>query len=166
VAANGTPRVATIGVYGFDASSFLAALREGGVTLVLDVRQRRGVRGREYAWANSLRLQALLAQAAVGYLHLPQLAPTTQLRALQYLADDRAGVGKRSRVALAAEYIDGYTREILEVADLSAVVDLLPASGVAALLCVERDPGACHRSLVAARLARDYGASVVDIVPE
>jgi uncharacterized protein (DUF488 family) len=165
VAANGALRVATIGVYGFDASSFLAALRGAGVVLVLDVRQRRGVRGREYAWANSRRLQPLLAEAAVDYLHLLELAPTTELRALQYLADDRAGVGKRSRQALAPEYIDGYTREILDVADLRSVVALLPAHGVAALLCVERDPAACHRSLVAARLAREYGASVVDIVP-
>ncbi|HEY1777475.1 MAG TPA: DUF488 domain-containing protein [Solirubrobacteraceae bacterium] len=165
MAATGAPRVATIGVYGFDASSFLGALREAGVTLVLDVRQRRGVRGREYSWANSLRLQALLAQAEVGYQHLPQLAPTTQLRALQYAADDRAGVGKRSRVALAPEYTEGYTREILDVADLDAVAALLPAEGLAALLCVERDPQACHRSIVAAALAREYGARVVDIVP-
>ena len=50
------PRVATIGVYGFDADSFLAALRDAGVTLLLDVRQRRGVRGPQYAWANSKRL--------------------------------------------------------------------------------------------------------------
>jgi uncharacterized protein (DUF488 family) len=156
--------VATIGVYGFDAESFLAALREGGVSLVLDVRQRRGVRGREYAWANSRRLQALLAAAAIGYRHLPALAPTSELRALQYRADDRAGVGKRSRETLAAEYVDGYTREILDPADLDSVVAELPADGLAALLCVERDPPACHRSLVAARLARDYGASVVDIV--
>jgi uncharacterized protein (DUF488 family) len=165
VAANGTPRVATIGVYGWDSESFLAALRGAGVSLVLDVRQRRGVRGREYAWANSRRLQALLAGAAVGYLHLPALAPTSQLRALQYRADDRAGVGKRSRVALAPEYIDGYTREILDPADLGAVAALLASERLAALLCVERDPAACHRSLVAARLARDYGAGVVDIVP-
>jgi uncharacterized protein (DUF488 family) len=165
VARNGAPRLATIGVYGFSAETFAAALREASVALVLDVRQRRGVRGSQYAWANSLRLQRLLAGAGVGYRHLPQLAPTTQLRQLQYRADDRAGVGKRSRVKLAPEYSEGYTREILDAADLDAVLAALPAQGVSALLCVERDPGACHRSLVAARLARDYGASVLDIVP-
>ena len=52
-----------IGVYGFDGDSFLQRLREANVRLLLDVRQRRGVRGPEYAWANSLRLQAALAHA-------------------------------------------------------------------------------------------------------
>lgn len=57
----------TIGVYGFDASSFLDSLNKGGVSMLLDVRQRRGVRGTQYAWANSQRLQASLAAAGIGY---------------------------------------------------------------------------------------------------
>lgn len=44
-------KVATIGVYGFDGASFLYRLRSANVGLLLDVRQRRGVRGPEYAWA-------------------------------------------------------------------------------------------------------------------
>jgi hypothetical protein len=64
-----TLRVVTVGVYDFDVESFLHRLRQADVRLLLDVRQRRGVRGPEYACANSLRLQA----------------------------DDRQGVGKRSR---------------------------------------------------------------------
>ena len=40
-------RMATIGVYGFDGESFLQRLREANVRLLLDVRQRRGVRGPE-----------------------------------------------------------------------------------------------------------------------
>jgi uncharacterized protein (DUF488 family) len=72
--------VATIGVYGFTAGSFLDALSEADVALLLDVRQRRGVRGSEYAWANSLRLQAALAEASVDYRRHPELAPTTELR--------------------------------------------------------------------------------------
>ena len=41
------PTVATIGVYGASLGTFLDALLGADVTLVLDVRQRRGVRGRE-----------------------------------------------------------------------------------------------------------------------
>jgi uncharacterized protein (DUF488 family) len=63
--------VVTIGVYGWTLEAFLDALREAGVGLVLDVRQRRGVRGPEYAWANSQRLQAALAEAGIGYRHHP-----------------------------------------------------------------------------------------------
>lgn len=43
----------TIGVYGFDSASFLARLTAAEVSVVIDVRQRRGVRGPDYAWANA-----------------------------------------------------------------------------------------------------------------
>ena len=74
-----TPSVVTIGVYGFDQGTFLTALEDAGVGLVMDVRQRRGVRGREYAWANSARLQAALADAEIEYRHHKELAPTRSI---------------------------------------------------------------------------------------
>jgi uncharacterized protein (DUF488 family) len=157
--------VATIGVYGFTAEAFLASLRQAGVRAVLDVRQRRGVRGREYAWANSKRLQAALAEAGIEYRHHRELAPTTELRRLQYREDDRLGVGKRSRERLAPSYVERYLAEILDRADLDAVVAALPPDGPAALLCVERDPEACHRSLVAERLASEHGVAVTHLRP-
>lgn len=159
------PRAATIGVYGFSGEEFLKALRAAEVLLLIDVRQRRGVRGREYAWANSRRLQAALAEAGIAYEHWPSLAPTTELRHLQYEEDARQGVGKRSRVELAPAYVERYTREILDQADLEALVARLPADGAGALMCVERDPEACHRSLIAARLADDFGVAVSHIRP-
>lgn len=158
-------KLATIGVYGFSAATFLAALEDAGVGLLLDVRQRRGVRGPEYAWANSQRLQAALAAAGIAYEHHLELAPTTELRQLQYAADDRAGVGKRSRAELAPEYSRRFLGEILDHADLGAVADAIEEAGTAALLCVERDPEACHRSLVAERLARTHGFARVDLRP-
>jgi len=68
-------RVLTIGVYGWDLDSYLAALAAAEVELLLDVRQRRGVRGREYSWANSLRLQQALGQAGISYHHHKELGP-------------------------------------------------------------------------------------------
>jgi uncharacterized protein (DUF488 family) len=148
--------IATIGVYGFDRDSFLEALADARIDLLLDVRQRRGVRGSEYAWANARRLRVALDEAGIGYTHLKELAPTTELRQLQYEADARLGEGKRSRTVLAPEYTRRYTEEILEPADLDPIVKWIGASS-AALLCVERDPEACHRSLIAMRLERDWG---------
>ncbi len=167
------PGMVTIGVYGFDGESFQQRLRHADVRLLLDVRQRRGVRGPEYAWANSLRLQAALAQAGIAYEHHPELAPTTELRRLQYAEDDRQGVGKRSRRELAAEYIRRYTTEILDRVDLTPVVSALPnigaaelpISGTAALLCVERDPEACHRSLIAQRLTEQHHVMIEHLRP-
>ncbi|MEV0285400.1 DUF488 domain-containing protein [Kribbella sp. NPDC050820] len=158
-------KVVTIGVYGFDAESFLQRLLDADVRLLVDVRQRRGVRGPEYAWANSLRLQAALAQARIAYEHHPELAPTTELRQLQYAEDDRQGVGKRSRVQLAPEFIHRYTTEILDPTDLNSLVSALPSAGAAALLCVERDPEACHRSLITQRLTEQYDVAVDHLRP-
>ena len=161
----GVRTVVTIGVYGFDQAAFLAALARARVKVLLDVRQRRGVRGSEYAWANAARLQVALADAGVEYRHHKELAPTTELRRLQYAEDERLGVGKRSRVELAPEYRDRYTREILDEVDLQPIVASLPADGAAALLCVERDPEACHRSLIADRMAAEHGVSVRHLKP-
>lgn len=156
--------LATIGVYGFDGSSFIRALKEAGVSLVLDVRQRRGVRGSEYAWANARRLEAALAEAGIGYSHLPELAPTTEMRQLQYREDERRGEGKRSRTELAPEYVRQYTEQVLDRVALEPIVNWI-GSKHAALLCVERDAEACHRSLIAARLARDHGFEIEHLKP-
>ena len=156
---------ATIGVYGFTADGLLETLGTANVRQLIDVRQRRGVRGREYAWANAKRLQAALAEAGIDYRHHKELAPTTELRNLQYREDARQGVGKRSRTELAPEYVERYTREILDRVDLTPIVEGMPADGVSALFCVERDPEACHRSLIAERLATELGLPVVHLRP-
>ena len=158
-------RVVTIGVYGWTLEGFLEALAAADLRVLIDVRQRRGVRGPEYAWASAVRLQSALAQVGVLYRHHIDLAPTTELRHVQYAEDARRGVGKRSRVALAPEYRARYEREILDHADLPALLRELPAQGAAALLCVERDPEACHRSLIASRLAHCHGMAVTHLRP-
>jgi uncharacterized protein (DUF488 family) len=158
-------RIATIGVYGWTLDGWLDALRAADTRLVLDVRQHRGVRGSEYSWANAQRLEAKLAEAGIPYEHRKELAPTTELRRLQYREDDRVGVGKRSRVGLAPEYVERYNREILGQVDLRPIVEALPADGSLALMCVEREAEACHRWLVAARLASEFGLHVTHLTP-
>ncbi|MFL5872014.1 MAG: DUF488 family protein [Solirubrobacterales bacterium] len=159
------PTLRTIGVYGFDRDSFLSALSAAGVDLLLDVRQRRGVRGSEYAWANAKRLQAALAEAGIGYSHLKELAPTTEMRQLQYAEDEKRGEGKRSRTVLAPAYVERYTAEVLDQVDLEPVVKWIGSSSPA-LFCVERDPEACHRSLVAERLRNEFGFETEHLRPE
>jgi uncharacterized protein (DUF488 family) len=161
----GAAAIVTIGVYGFDLQAFLDALRTADVRLLIDVRQRRGVRGSRYPWANARRLQAALAEARIAYSHHRELAPTTELRHVQYAADAQLGVGKRSRAVLDREYRERYVHEILERADLDGLVVELPAGAASALFCVEADPEACHRSLIAERLAQRYGLAVAHLRP-
>lgn len=157
--------IATVGVYQSSLDDFLETLGRYRVAVVVDVRQRRAVRGREYAWANARRLQAALKQAGIEYRHLKAMAPPTELRQLQYREDDRLKVGKRSRIELAEEYRRRYLREVLDRVDLGAILESLPDEATSALLCVERDAPACHRSLIAVRLHAQYGVPIVNLVP-
>ena len=86
------------------------------------------------------------------------------MRQLQYAEDAKLGEGKRNRTVLAPSYVERYTEEVLDQVDLDPVVRWIGDSS-AALLCVERDPEACHRSLIAERLERDWGFEVEHLRP-
>ena len=94
-------KIVTIGVYGFDAESFFAALQRAGVDTLCDLRRRRGVRGSEYAFANRTRLEARLAALGIRYVHRLDLAPSNPLRQRQYAVDAVEGISKRQRSVLA-----------------------------------------------------------------
>jgi uncharacterized protein (DUF488 family) len=158
-------KLVTIGVYGFDGESFFAALQRAGVDTLCDIRRRRGVRGSEYAFANRIRLEARLATLGIRYVHRLDLAPSNPLRQRQYAVDAVEGVGKRQRTVLAPSYIAGYQQECLAVFDSRQFAADLGDARVVALLCVETAPAACHRSLVAARLAQDLGLPVEHLLP-
>jgi uncharacterized protein (DUF488 family) len=148
------PRIVTIGVYGFGEEEFFAKLRAAGIDCFCDVRQRRAVRGSDYAFANSQRLQARLAAMGIRYLHLKELAPSPQLRQTQYAADKRTHTGKRDRSVLDPAFAAAYRAAHLADFSPQAFVAALPTEvKVVALFCVERAPEACHRSLIAAELA-------------
>ena len=159
-------RALTIGVYDWDAASFLRALRGAGAETVLDLRRRRGVRGREYAWANARRLQAMLAEAGIGYEHLIELAPTNEMRSALYASAAARGESQRTRTTLTEEYRREYARAILGRVDLERLLAGYGRECTAALMCVEALPAACHRSLVAAELREHHGVAVQDALPE
>ncbi|HCR48249.1 MAG TPA: DUF488 family protein [Rhodothermales bacterium] len=51
-------------------------LRLHEIDILVDVRRRRGVRGKAFAFANRARLESQLAKEGTAYLSLPELAPT------------------------------------------------------------------------------------------
>jgi len=156
----------TIGVYGWDAERFFAAIQAVGVDTFCDIRERRGVRGAEYAFANSVRLQDRLAEMGIRYIHRRDLAPSQEVRGQQYAADRAAHTAKRQRAALSPAFAEAYLRERLRDFDSTAfVADLGEQARIVALFCVEREPAACHRSLLADRLARDLDLSVRHLLP-
>lgn len=159
-------KVVTIGAIGYSAETFFAALQAAGVDTLVDVRRRRAVRGRDYAFANSQRLQAGLTERGIRYLHRLDLAPPADIRRRQTDADKAAGVAKRQRVAISPLFVEAYEREVLGNFDPRSLRDELPDdAAVIALLCVERLPSACHRSLLAERLGREWDVEVEHLIP-
>lgn len=161
------PSFVTIGVYGSDEASFFAALQEAGVDTFVDIRARRGVRGAAYAFANSQRLQARLARLGIRYVYRPDLAPSQEMRGQQYTVDKANKTAKRQRTVLDPAFAAAYRQERLADFDSRQLItDLGPEARVVALFCVEREPAACHRSLLAASLQRDLGVEVRHLLPE
>jgi uncharacterized protein (DUF488 family) len=161
-----TPVIVTIGVYGFAEASFFDALQRAGVDTFVDIRGRRGVRGADYAFANSQRLQARLAELGIRYLHRLDLAPGPETRSQQQAADRANKTAKRQRSVLDPAFAAAYRQERLSGFDSQQfVAGLSLQARVIALFCVEREPAACHRSLLAARLQRDLGAEVRHLLP-
>lgn len=161
-----TPEFITIGAHGWEAEQFFAALIAARADTFCDLRARRGVRGREYAFANSQRLQARLVELGIRYLHRPDLAPSAATRAEQYAADAATHTAKRQRTILSPEFVASYRRERLAGFDSAGfAADLGAEARVVVLFCVEREPAACHRSLLAERLAHDLGAGVIHLTP-
>ena len=161
-------RIITSGVYGFSEDAFFKKLQQAGVDTFCDIRWRRGVRGREYAFANSGRLQKRLAVLGIRYLHFRELAPSPELRRRQTDADKAAGIDKRKRTTLGETFIAGYHEAMSAFNSRKFIESLGSETKTAALFCVERDPAACHRSLLAARLQQDLGADieVVHLTPD
>ena len=154
------PKVITLGVYGWSADDFFAALQAAHVDLFCDIRRRRGVRGRDYAFVNSKQLQARLSELGIAYRHLLELAPSDAVRQVQYAADDASKTAKRQRIGLDPAFIHAYEQHILTDFSPQAFLASLPNDvKTIAFFCVERAPEACHRSLVAQSFA-ELGAEV------
>ncbi|MDD9972673.1 MAG: DUF488 domain-containing protein [Candidatus Poribacteria bacterium] len=159
-------KIITIGVYGFDETGFFDALCQAGVDTFCDIRNRRGVRGATYAFANSKRLQARLAELGIRYIYRKDLGPTKTVREKQTAADKATKTAKRKRTTLGEAFIEAYHTECLAEFEPQSLLDELESDAkVVALFCVETAPEACHRSLVADKLAQAFNLEVEDILP-
>lgn len=139
----------TIGYEGATQGEVIAALGRAGVRRVIDVRQLPLSRRPGFSKAS---LAASLAAHGIDYVHL---------RALGTPKPGRDAAKKGDRATLEAVYAGQL--ELPEAQAEAARMRALAAEMPSALLCFERDPCACHRTLLLA--AEGEGAEVVDLVP-
>lgn len=156
----------TVGVYGSTEQEFFEKLLKNEIDTFIDIRRRRAVRGPQYSFANSNKLQDKLANSGISYMHILELSPTNEIRNMQYAEDEKSGTSQRKRQSLSKVFISAYKNQILKHYSLDSLISELKAIGSkrAVLFCVEKNPGACHRSLVAEKLERDYNMKVVHLL--
>jgi uncharacterized protein (DUF488 family) len=159
-------RLVTIGAYGFDREAFFLRLQAAQVDTFVDVRQRRGVRGAEYAFVNSMQLQRRLAELDIRYVYIQELAPTKEIREIQKRHDLCHGIAKRSREQIGDAFAEEYRQRILSGYLVENFLNMIgPEAKVVALFCVERLPVACHRSLLSEYLRSGLDVPVEDLIP-
>jgi uncharacterized protein (DUF488 family) len=144
--------LATIGYQGTTVPDFLAALEEGKVEIVVDI---RAVASSRRPGFSKSALAAHLATRGIDYLHLRGLGTPAEGRAAA-----RAGRHQRMRTIYNAHLRTAGAR-----AELDALVELVRSGRRACLLCFEADPAHCHRSIVAGRLARRLPLRVRHLAP-
>jgi len=140
-------RLFTIGYEGATVPEFLTALQNAGVERVIDVRAIPNSRRPGFS---KTPLRNALAEEGIDYVHL---------RALGTPADGRAAARAGRDTDLKRIYAGQL--ELPEAIAQSAQMLDLAAEMPSALLCYERDPAHCHRTLLIEAVARD--AEVVDL---
>lgn len=159
-----TVRLFTIGVYSKTEAQFFNQLIAAKIDTFCDIRNRRGMRGALYAFANSRRLQQKLASLGISYYHFRDLSPSDVARRAQKIHDAAVGMRKRARSELSPEFKRLYNEQSLARFNSSEFLERLrPETRKLVLFCVEADQRACHRSLLGDRLSADLGLSVTHL---
>lgn len=135
--------VFTIGYEQATVTDFIAALTSAGVARVIDV---RAVAASRRPGFSKTALAANLREAGIAYEHLRALGTPKEGRE----AARRGDVAGLERVYSAQ-------LELPEAQAQTAILLDRVAVAPTALLCYERDPAQCHRTLLLAAVAPDVG---------
>jgi uncharacterized protein (DUF488 family) len=132
-------RIFTIGYEGTTVPEFIAALRKAGVERVIDVRALPLSRRPGFS---KTPLRGALAEAGIEYVHLKALGTPAEGRAA-------ARAGRHADL----ERIYAGQLELPEAMAQSAQMLELAREKPSALLCMEREPAHCHRTLLIGAVA-------------
>src|SRR3954468_15452337 len=134
-------RIFTIGYEGATMDEFIGALQRAGVERVIDVRALPLSRRPGFSKTS---LKGALEEAGIEYLHLKALGTPADGRSAA-----RAGRHKDMERIYAGQL------ELPEAMAQSGQMLELAAEKASALLCMEREPAHCHRTLLLDAVAAD-----------
>lgn len=138
----------TLGYEGTDVQQFIRTLLRARVKVVADVRALPLSRKKGFS---KRRLSECLASAGIDYLHFSDLGNPPEGR-------QAAKAGKT------AKFHRVYLKHLSSIVARTALKELaeLAASRATCLLCFEREPTECHRTLIASELS-PYGIDRIDL---
>jgi uncharacterized protein (DUF488 family) len=140
-------RIFTIGYEGLTMDEFLAALKKAGVERVIDVRALPLSRRPGFS---KTPLRLALEDCCIDYVHLKALGTPSEGRTAA-----RAGRHEDMKRVYAGQL------ELPEAIAQGAQMLDLAAEKPSALLCMEREPAQCHRTILLEAIAPD--AEVIDL---
>lgn len=141
--------VYTVGYEGASVADFIQTLRRVGVSLLVDVRELPQSRRPGFS---KRALAEALTEAAIDYRHVRQLGDPKPGREAARRGDL---VSFRSIFSAHMELDDSK----VALGDVAADVE----GRTVALMCYERDPKECHRSIVADRLSELVSVEIVHL---
>ena len=142
-------QVHTVGYEGASLDDFIVTLKRAGVKMVLDIRQLPQSRRRGFS---KNQLSTALVGAGLAYRHVRQLG------------DPKPGrdAARRGDYVEFRRIFDEHLSSEASRSALNEAAELVMAVPTA-LLCYERDPKCCHRSIVATHLADRVPISIIHL---
>ena len=138
--------IKTIGYAGHDQDSFLQCLLANDVEILVDVRQRAGSRKPAF---NKSRLIELTGANGIQYQHYPRLGTPAELRKKLKTAT----ITREAYMAAYRAHLDDQGYQIAALTELAM-------GARCCLMCLEKDPAECHRSILADVLVEWIGGAV------
>ena len=140
----------TIGYEGTDIDRFVTTLKNVGIEMIADVRALPLSRKRGFSKKS---LAARLFDEGIGYTHFGELGDPKPGR-------DAAKSGRYD------EFRSIYNAHLATNEAQNSLEELVMAADTKAscLLCFERDPKTCHRSIVAQEMSKNFDFRVFDSI--
>jgi uncharacterized protein (DUF488 family) len=140
----------TVGYEGESIDAFVNTLLQNDVRVLCDI--RRNPISRKPGFSKN-KLTRALENVGINYVHIPQLGIDSNRRKNLKAKEDYR--------ALLAEYEKELPTHRLYLAELFR---LLRTRERVAIMCFEKDPDMCHRSVVRDQMVNVYGIESVDLL--
>jgi uncharacterized protein (DUF488 family) len=131
----------TIGYEGVEIGNWINKLKDNGVSLIIDVREKPISRKRGFSKKS---LNYFLQDNGISYIHLSDLGSPTEIRNELYETNNYPLFFKK------------YLSHLCKQVDALSLIVEKSINKKTCLMCFERDPLKCHRSVITDYLLARY----------